>query len=116
MSQPIQLAAAFLGLKFLPHPLVLGSNNLNPKLILHDEQVEYRATFSTDLISYTAIEKIDVYFSYKTTTIRIIRQDSVFTFAGNLSDKNKLVDVLQFFKNKNCLLTDKASKVLQEAC
>lgn len=114
MSQEINLSAAFVGLKFLPSVVAIGSNSINPKLVLHDDQIEYRALFGTDIMSYSALEKVDVYLNYRTANICITRQDSVFTFAGNLGDKAKLINVLHIVKGKNCTLTDKALKLLTE--
>lgn len=112
MSQEVKLIAAFLGLRFLPLPLAIGSNSINPKLVLHDSTVEYRALFSTDVIRYSDIEEVDIYLAYKTTNISIQPKDSIFRFVGNLNNKARLIEVLRFLKQKNCSLTERALKLL----
>lgn len=109
MNQKIELVAAFVGLTFLPQPFVLGSNTINPKLVLHEEEIEYRALFTTNTVRYTELEKVDVFlFGKKTTNLCLSRPNSIFTFVGNLNNKAKLIEVLQFLQTKNCRLTDRA--------
>ncbi len=112
MSQTIKLTASFLGLKFLPPPFGIGSNSINPKLILHDDELEYRV-FKTNLVSYSDIEQVDIFLFYKTTNLLLTRSDSIFTFGGNLNDKAKLVEVLQFLASKGCRMTEKALRFMQ---
>lgn len=112
MSHTIKLTASFLGLKFLPPPFGLGSNSINPKLILHDDELEYRV-FRTNSVGYSDIEQIDIFLFYKTTNLLVFRRDSVFTFGGNLNDKAKLIEVLAFLASKGCVLTEKALRFTQ---
>lgn len=113
MSQKVELIASFLGLRFLPPPLGIGSNSINPKLIFHEDEVEYRV-FSTTRINYTSIEKVDVFLFYKTTNLLLTRHDSVFTFGGNLNDRAKLIEVLRFLQRKGCSLTEKALNFMHD--
>ena len=113
MSQDVNLVASFLGLKFLPPALGIGSNSLNPKLIFHEDEIEYRV-FLTNRVAYSDIEKVDVLIFYKTTNLLLTRKDSVFTFGGNLNDKARLVEVLKFLQRKDCFLTEKALNLMND--
>jgi hypothetical protein len=106
----VRLIASFLGLKFLPSPLILGFNNFSPKLVLSDKEVEYRAFILTNHISYDEIEKVDIFLWHQTTNVNIKRKNSVFTFGGNTNDENELYKCLKYLKEKGCMLTDKAEK------
>ena len=112
MTGEVNLLAAFLGLKFLPQPLVIGSNSINPRLILHDEEFEYRIFFTTHKIKYTDVDLVDVYTRFNTANVCISRKDSVFTFSGKLISKARLIELVQFLKSKNCILTANATDLL----
>jgi hypothetical protein len=116
MTQKIDLLAAFLGLRFLPMPFTIGSNTINPKLILHDETVEYRAVFTTTAVPYSEIEKVDVFIlGQQTTNLCLYQRESMFTFIGNLNNRARLIEVLRFFQTKNCPLTIKALELIHTA-
>lgn len=108
----INLRAAFLGLKFLPHPLGIGGNNLNPKLFLHDNEIEYRNVFTTHKLRYDAIDKVDTFTTFKTNNIILKPSNSIFTHSFNVKDKEQFKVALQFLSEKNCPLTDKAIKMM----
>jgi hypothetical protein len=114
----IPLVAAFCGLRILPFPFALGGNNLNPKLLLYEEHLEYKSLFRTQTKTYQEIAEVDVYvnnlkvFSIGTTNIRLSFTGSVFTFMGNLNDLEKLKEVLFFLREKGCWLSDKAASLL----
>jgi len=115
----IPLVAAFFGLKIVPFPFALGGNNLNPKLLLHEEYIEYKSLFRTQTKTYQEIDEVDVFvsnlkvFSIGTTNIRLSFTGSVFTFMGNLNDLEKLKEVLLFLRAKGCRLSDKAASLLE---
>ncbi|MEZ5002627.1 MAG: hypothetical protein R2730_06290 [Chitinophagales bacterium] len=109
----INLRAAFLGLKFLPHPLGIGGNNLNPKLLLHDNEIEYRNVFTTRKLHYNAIEKVNTFTTFKTNNIIIKPFNSIFTHSFNVKDKEQFKMALKFLSEKNCPLTDKAIKMME---
>lgn len=103
------LLAGFGSIKYLPLPIVLSTNNANPKLILYDDYIEYRGGFITNKVKYETIEKIDVYFlGESTNNIVVYIKNSIFTFLGNFEKRLQLKEFLKFFKSKGCKLTDKA--------
>jgi hypothetical protein len=57
----IKIIAGFVGLKFLPKLMSIEHNNLNPKLILKKDSIEYKGAFFTNNSSYDSIESIDIY-------------------------------------------------------
>jgi len=112
MKQNIKLFAAFIGLKFLPRQLGIGHNSINPKLILYDDKIEYRSLIFTQKLNYSDIEKVDVFLAWKTTNICISKKNSIFTFAGNLNNKQSLTELVIFFNSKKCNLTSKALELI----
>jgi hypothetical protein len=106
----VKLIAAFLGIKFIPLPFVFGINNLNPKLILSESEIEYRSFLLTRRLPYDEVQKVDIYLAHRTTNIHIIKRNSVFTFVGNTNDKRELFECLEYLKRKKCLLTSKAEE------
>lgn len=108
------LIAGFGSFKFLPIPIVFSSNNANPKLILYSDHIEYRGGFVTRTVKYDDIEKVDVYIKGKrTNNIVVYKSTGSGTFLGNFKDRTQLKEFLKIFKEKNCLLTDKAKKELE---
>lgn len=104
------LLAAFGSFKFLPMPIVISTNNFNPKLILYSNHIEYRGGFTTNTLNYSDIEKIDVYIHKQSTNnIVISKKKRQSTFIGNFRFRNDLVDFLKIFKEKGCELTSKAN-------
>lgn len=104
----VKLIASFLGLKYVPLPIVFGSNNANPKLIFKDNEVEHRAIFITRKISYEDISSIDVFLAPMTTNICLVKNNSIFTFIGNTNSEPELYNCLLYLKNKNCEFTSRA--------
>jgi hypothetical protein len=99
------LIASFLGVKFIPMPIVLGVNNFNPKLIFRDHEIECRACFTTKRTVYNEVESVDVFFARKTTNICIRWKNSVFTFIGNFNNKELLKEALLIMRAKDCPLS-----------
>ena len=103
------LIAAFGSFKFLPMPIVFSTNNLNPKLLLFNDHIEYRGGFITRKVSYDEIENIDVFFWQKRTNNLIVsKKHGYATFIGNFKNREQLKEFLQIFQSKGCELTDKA--------
>ena len=103
------LIAGFGSFKFIPMPIVFSTNNANPKLILHEEHVEYRGGFITRRVNYNEIEKVDVYFiGTRTNNLVIYKKTGISTFIGNFRKRNQLQEFLQLFQKKGCTLTEKA--------
>lgn len=114
----IQLIAAFKGVKFIKMPFVLGSNNLNPILILRENHITYRNLFLKSNKTYECIETVDVFisksklFNKLTTNICLYFKDSIFTFVGNTNDLEGLRMVVNLLKNKDCSLSKKANDLI----
>ncbi len=113
-KQIADLIAGFGSFKFVPMPIVFSTNNLNPKLILYFDHVEYRGGFFTRKVKYNEIEKIDVYFrGNRTNNIVIYKSTGIGTFIGNFRNRVQLKEFLRIFEDKGCLLTDKAKKEIE---
>jgi hypothetical protein len=110
------LLAGFGSFKFLPMPIVISTNNANPKLILFDNHIEYRGGFTTNELKYTDIDKIDVYFYRESTNnIVISKKTGLSTFIGNFTTRQQLIEFLKVFKEKGCELTNKAESELKKS-
>jgi len=106
----IKLRAAFLGAKFLPRIIAFANNNFNPKLILSNTHIEYRAFLFTNRIEYREIEKIDILIWIKTNNIYFIRNNSFITVSANAVNENDLIMCLRFLMEKGCILTERAQE------
>jgi len=117
LEKEIHLVAAFKGVKFIPPPFVFGHNNLNPKLILKEAEIEFKSLLFTQHKPYTSIDKIDVFINdfkvlgITTTNIIIVFKDSIFTFTGNLNSLEKLKELVALFDDKQCPLSEKAQRL-----
>jgi hypothetical protein len=107
-SLDVALIAAFVGIKKIPLPLVLGYNNFNPKLFLKADHFEYRGLFIGRIGSYEDIEIVDIFLARRTTSVVIWKKNSIFTFVGNTDSTSELRKCLEFLKEKQCRLTQKA--------
>jgi len=114
LENEIHLVAAFKGIKFIPPPFVFGHNNLNPKLILRENGIEFKSLLFTQHKPYASIDKVDVFINdikvlgITTTNIIIVFKDSIFTFTGNLNNLEKLKELVILFDDKQCSLSEKA--------
>ncbi|TPG72297.1 hypothetical protein [Hymenobacter nivis] len=109
------LRAGFVGLRFLPELIAIGTNNLNPKLILHDGHVEYRGAFFTNSLPYASIELLNVAFvGSGTNNLTIVPRTGLTTFTGNFEKKAQLYQFLALFKAKGCPLSPFAQKTLAD--
>lgn len=109
------LRAGFVGLRFLPDLIAIGTNNLNPKLILHDSHVEYKGAFFTNTLPYADIELVDVAFvGSGTNNLTIIPRTGLTTFTGNFEKKAQLYQFLALFQAKGCPLSPFARKTLEQ--
>jgi len=107
-NRDIKVIAAFLGVKFLPRVIALAYNNLNPKLILSDDGIEYRAFVLTGRIKYNEIEKVDILLATGTTNVILARNNSVITVSANTNNRRELYRCLQYLEAKGCQLTERA--------
>lgn len=116
----IKLVAAFKGVTFIPSPFVLGHNNINPKLILKEQGIEFKNLFFTQEKQYSEIKEVTIFINnfkllgVKTTNVCLSFNNSVFTFIGNLNDEKKLRELLALFKKKGCNLTSEAQFFLEQ--
>lgn len=107
----VPLIASFMLIKGL-YPISTSSNSISPRLLLHENFVEYKVIFSKKR-SYDEIEQIQILLGPATTNVILEFKDSRMSFAGNLNDKQKLAEVLKILKQK-CRLSPKAQEFLQE--
>lgn len=114
MNYSVDLVAAFLGLTFLPHPLVIGTNNLNPELVLQDDGITYRSSFTKGYISYAQIKSIGFFKAWATKNVIVTTKGSVFTHCFNIRSEKQVIETLKIFKEKGCDLSTKASTYLAE--
>ena len=112
----IALRAGFVSLKFLPSPLSIGGNNINPKLVLDRDHFEYRGLFSSKARMYSEIEEIDIYVNilpiFSSSNISFKFKDSPFTFSASLRKGEELIDLLIFLQEKGCKLSKKAHEFI----
>jgi hypothetical protein len=109
----VKLIAGFLGIKQIPLPFVLGINNANPKLFLKKDHYEYRGAFMSRKGLYENIERVDIFLARRTTNV-VIWKNSIFTFVGNTDSDSELRKCLEFLKEKQCRLTQKAMDFLEQ--
>lgn len=112
MNYSVDLVAAFLGLTFLPHPLVIGTNNLNPELVLQDDGITYRSSFTKGHIGFAQINNVGFYKAWATKNVIITTKDSVFTHCFNIRSEEQVIETLKIFKEKGCVLSTKANAYL----
>lgn len=109
------LRAGFVGLRFLPDIIALGTNNLNPKLILRQEAIEYRGAFFTSTIAYSDVEKVAVAFIGRgTNNLTITPRIGLTTFTGNFRHRSQLYQFLAFLSSKGCPLTPHTQQLLAQ--
>jgi hypothetical protein len=114
----IYLTSASLSLKFIPIPV--SSNNINPKLVLKESSIEYRAAFLTSERNYSEIVLVDVntfripFILTRTAYIKLRFASSIFIFSGNLEELAKLKELVHILKKKGCPISDKAEQLLLE--
>ena len=104
----VKIIAAFLGVKFLPKLIAVALNNFNPKLVLSENGVEYRAFILTGKLTYPEIDMVDILLANRTTNVYLFRNNSMFTISANTNNKEELHKCLQYLKSKGCTLTEKA--------
>ncbi|KAA5545701.1 hypothetical protein [Adhaeribacter rhizoryzae] len=106
----IKVKAGFLGVKFLPKVVAFASTNFNPKLILSEAGIEYRAFLFTSRIDYSEIEKIDILIWIKTNNIYFIRTNSIITVSLNTNNETELYTSLHYLVEKGCVLSERAEE------
>jgi hypothetical protein len=106
----VKIIAAFLGVKFLPRVIAIALNNFNPKLILSDNDIEYRAFIFTGRITYDEIESVDILLWTQTTNVYLIRNNSIVTVSANTNNEEELYRCLDYLRRKGCILTKRADE------
>ena len=107
----VPVVATFTGFKPIPVLSLAHNSGLGSRLRLFEDKIEYFVlTNSTARLS--DIEEVDVDETIATESAVISFRTSPFTFAANFYRKENLKAVLQYFKQRNVKLTQKAEKVL----
>ena len=102
----IPVRATFIGFRNVPL-IAIATNSLNHSLILFENCVEYKVC-RTRRYNYSKIDSVGIFRTIGTENIEINFHNSLFSFSGNLFEKENLLELLQFFKLKEISLTDKA--------
>jgi hypothetical protein len=115
----VDLMAGFVSFKFLPPPFSVGHNNLNPKLILREDGLEFRGAFFTTDTFYKNIEKAGCSVSansislFRMNMVRFSFDNTIFTFSGNVKTLDGLKQVWIFLENKGCPLSARVKQLLK---
>lgn len=104
----VPLRATFTGIKNVPL-LALAHNNLSARFVLFPDHLAYRVMFQKER-PYAAIEAIDA--SHRLKQIEIVWRGKWLTLTAGFRKHAPLLEVLQFFDDKNLPLTDNAQQVL----
>ncbi len=108
----VPVRATFIGFKKIPL-IAVASNSLTSSLILFENHIEYKVC-RTRRYSYSKIDSIGIFRTVGTENIEINNRNSLFSFSGNVFEKENLIEILKFFKRKQIHLTNKAANfVLQ---
>jgi hypothetical protein len=107
----IDLIAGFDSFSFLPTWVALGSNNLNPTLLLFPEHMELKTT-GRSKIKYAQIKQIDARTSIKTHNVIFYFKRSISRRAVNIRDQQRFLEVLNFFNDQDLELSPKAQSYL----
>lgn len=81
--QPVTVAAAFTGLRFLPWWLGIASNNANPRLEMGERGIRYRVIASSEQ-AFPAIEQVDVRTAWRTVNLCFRFKGAIRTFSANV--------------------------------
>lgn len=108
----VPVEATFLGFRNVPL-IAIAYNNTSSSLVLFEEFVEYKVC-RTRRYHYSKIDCIGVFRTIGTENIEINFRNSLFSFSGNLFEKENLIELIQFFKRKGLNLTDGAAALLDK--
>ncbi|WNW10299.1 hypothetical protein RRX38_03735 [Pseudomonas sp. DTU_2021_1001937_2_SI_NGA_ILE_001] len=106
----VTLLAAFCGWKAIPW-FAWAHNNLNPVLVLHADEVEYRV-LRRRRKPYAAIQQVDYREMRGTRNVVLEFHDSVVTFIGNTGRTESARQVVQRLKDQGCPLSERAEALL----
>ena len=109
----VPVVATFIGFKNVPL-IAVAYNNISSSLILFEDYVEYKVC-RTRRYNYSKIDSVGVYRTIGTENIEFNFRSSLFSFSGNLFEKENLIELLEFFQRKGLKLTDKAAALLNES-
>lgn len=106
----VPIRAAFLVLKGLPL-LSVASNNMNPRMTLFEDHMEYRVLKLTAR-SFRDIAMIDARRALGGSNLIVHWQAVWFSFSASVQDVVALAALLQFFRGKQLVLSDAAQEIL----
>lgn len=106
---PIQVAAAFSGLTFLPWWLGFASNNANPLLEIGPAGLRYRVLGTAER-GFEAIERVDVRTAWRTVNLCFRFKASAVTFSANVRTREEATRGLRLLPD-SVPLTDRARRV-----
>ena len=109
----VPVVATFIGFKNIPL-IAVAYNNVSSSLILFEDYTEYKVC-RTRRYSYSKIDSVGVFRTIGTENIEFNFRNSLFSFSGNLFEKENLIELLRFFQRKGLKLTDKAAALLNES-
>lgn len=81
--EPIKVAAAFTGLRFLPWWWGVSSNNANPSLEIGSHGIRYKVIARTER-PFDAIEQVGVRTAWRTVNLCFRFQGGLTTFSANV--------------------------------
>ena len=108
---PIEVVAAFGGLRFLPWWWGTSSNNANPLLEIGSEGIRYRALVLHQ-VEYARIERVDVRTAWRTVNLCFRFQGAIGTFSANVRYIEEAVRALQLLDGRTPL-SGRAQQILQ---
>ncbi|WP_240196682.1 MULTISPECIES: hypothetical protein [Stenotrophomonas] len=106
----VTLEASFAGLTFLPW-FAWASNSLNPKLILHADQVEYRV-LRTRTRPYSEIARVDYRKAPGTENVVLEFHAAKMTFIANTGLVRRTREAIALLHQQGCPLSDRAQALL----
>ena len=104
----VPLRATFTGIRNVPL-LAVAHNNLTARFVLFPEHLDYRVLFRQER-PYTAIESIDA--SQRLKQIEVAWRGKWLTLTAGFRKHETLLEVLQFFADKDLPLTENARQLL----
>lgn len=109
----VPVVATFIGFKNVPL-IAVAYNNISSSLTLFEDHIEYKVC-RTRRYNYSKIDSVGVFRTIGTENIKINFRNSLFSFSGNLFEKENLIELLKFFQRKHLKLTGEAAALLNES-
>ncbi len=106
----VPISCTFTGVKFLPI-IALATNSAFPNLTLYQEHFTYRVIRKSSA-KYSDIEKVDAVAFRLIQNLTLYFKNSLFILTVQILQPEDLNELSGFFYNKGCLLTEKATILL----